>query len=402
MSALFNKKQKFTLAAVAVSLCGCLIIGEIGIRLYHLSNGRQRFVWRPDRFLGYVHTPRNAFEHRYTEEERVTVQHRTNAFGFIGDDIKVKKEEGTYRVLVLGDSFTEAIQAPDDDNFCARLQNLLNGLPGRNFQKAEVINAGVSGYSPLNYYLVYERELSRFEPDLILVQIFANDVFEDNEATAKSLLDENGLPLLTNRYFSEKYWEHPPVERKTFNGNPLGYRVQRFLTDHSRLFEYFYVKFYNMRKASAFHQEKTRENQFGTGWQFFILDPDHVLSKDEAFREKAWGQTQKYLSALNAQADRHHARLMLFYMPMEVQLDLDHYGEHVSQYIQQRMGTYFNDLLGGFAARNNIPFHDLLEDFESNKSEGLYLSRDGHLTPAGHQVVARSLFRYIIQNSLLQ
>lgn len=402
MGKIVSKNKKFIAVTVILVILICLAAAEAGIRVYHLTCDRQRFVWLPDRFLGYVHSSNNRFKHHYTEGTRVIVAHRTNTFGLLGEDIRQKKGKGTFRILVLGDSFTEAIQVPDDQNFCGRLQSLLNGLPGKPYEKIEVLNAGVSGYSPLSYYLTYTRELSRLEPDLILVQLFANDVFEDNEATAKSLLDEEGLPLQTHRYFTEQYWQHPPVARKDFNGRPAGYRVMKFLIDHSRLIEYFYVKLYNTQKASAFHQKMIRQDQFGTGYQFFILDPQHVLSQNEAFRAKAWGTTQKYLLALRDEAQRRQSQLVLFYIPIEAQLVLDRYGEHVSLYIQKQMGTYFDDLLSSFAWEHNIRFLDLLNDFESHKNEVLYLNRDGHLTAAGHRVAARALFQYILQSGLVK
>ncbi|MCK5082117.1 MAG: hypothetical protein KAR31_04340, partial [Candidatus Omnitrophica bacterium] len=379
-----GKKRKFTVAAAILVFVVCFILAESGIRIYHLTCDRQRFIWLPDEFLAYVHSGNNTFQHHYTEGERITVEHKTDSFGFLSDAIIIKKDKDTFRVLVLGDSFTEAIQVPRDKNFCGRLQYLLNNYSGRKYKKAEVLNAGVSGYSPLNYYLYFKRELARFEPDLVLVQLFANDVFEDNTARAKSLLDENGLPLKTHRYFSQKYFDHSPVEAKAFNNNPLGYRLKRFLIDKSRAFEYFYVKFYNMQKASDFNQKMIRVKQYGTGYQFFMLDPDHVLSKDDDFREKSWGYTQKYLLALKEEVESRGAEFRMVYIPMEVQLKLDRYGEHVSLYIQKHMGTYFNDLLDDFSRSNDIRFLDLLGDFENNKARGLYFSRDGHLTEAGH------------------
>ncbi|MBN1869837.1 MAG: SGNH/GDSL hydrolase family protein [Candidatus Omnitrophica bacterium] len=396
-----NRKRKFAVVTAVIVVIACALMAEVGIRVYHRACDRERFIWLPDEFLGYVHSANNRFQHHYTEQEKHTVRHRTNAFGFLGDDVVVEKDEETFRILVLGDSFTEALQVASDQNYCGRLRFLLNHDPAKRYKKIEVINTGVSGYSPLNYYLYFKRELTRFKPDLVLVQLFANDVFEDNTARAKSLLDEQELPLKTERYFSEKYFNHPLVQRKDFNENPFGYRLKRLLIDHSRAFEYFYVKFYNRQKASAFNQRTIRLDQYGTGYQFFILDPRHILSRDEAFRDKAWGYSQKYLLALKKEVESQGAQLSLFYMPMEVQLQLERYGTHVSLYIQEHMGTYFNDLLKGFAREHGIPFLDLLDDFEQNKDKGLYLSRDGHLTENGHQVAAQALFRYIIQNGLL-
>ncbi|MCK5013746.1 MAG: SGNH/GDSL hydrolase family protein [Candidatus Omnitrophica bacterium] len=396
-----SKKGKFAVTTVFFVLAVCFILAESGIRIYHLTCDRERFVWLPDQFLAYVHSGNNTFKHHYTEKERITVEHKTNSFGFLSDEITVEKDKDTFRVLVMGDSFTEAFQVPGSKNFCGRLQDLLNNYPEKKYKKVEVLNTGVSGYSPLNYYLYFKRELARFEPDLVLVQLFANDVFEDNTAKAKSLLDENGLALKTNRYFSQEYFNHPAVKTEDFNGNPFGYRLKRFLIEKSRAFEYFYVKFYNTRKASDFNQKMIRVDQYGTGYQFFMLDPGHVLSKDEAFREKAWGYTQKNLLALKKEVEGQKAELRMFYIPMEVQLKLDRYGEHVSLYVQKHMGTYFNDLLDDFSRKNNIRFLDLLENFENNKAKGLYLSRDGHLTETGHEIAAETLFNDIINDDLL-
>ncbi len=238
------------IATIGIALVACFIMAEIGIRIYHLTSDRQRFIWLPDEFLAYVHSANNTFKHHYTEEEKVTVEHKTNAFGFLGENITAEKDKGTFRILILGDSFTEALQVPSEENFCGRLQRLLNDHPDKKHKKIEVINAGVSGYSPLNYYLTFQRELTKFKPDLVLVQLFANDVFEDNTARAKSLLDEHELPLKTHRYFVKKYYDHPAVKNEDFNSNPIQYRLRRFLIEQSRAFEYFYVKFYNRNKKS--------------------------------------------------------------------------------------------------------------------------------------------------------
>lgn len=395
------QKRKFIIATMALVLVACFILAEAGIRVYHMTCDRQRFVWLPDDFLAYIHSAGNQFKHHFSEEERITVSHQTNAFGFLNGPVTVQKGADTLRVLVLGDSFTEALQVPREKNYSGLLEQRLQEHAGREFRKVEVLNAGVSGYSPLNYYLSFKRELGRFKPDLVLVQIFANDVFEDNTARAKSLSDQEGLPLKTHRYFVPEHFDHPPIRREEFDNNPIGYRTKRFLIEHSRAFEYFYVKFYNMRKASAFHQKMIREPQYGTGFQFFILDPNHVLSRDVDFRNQAWAYTQKLLLALKNEVEKQGSQFALFYMPMEVQLDLDQYGTHVSLYMREHMGRYFNEMLAQFSRENNVRFLDLLDDFERNKGQGLFLDRDGHLTESGHLVAADSLFHYIKENNLI-
>ena len=91
----------------------------------------------------------------------------------------------------------------------------------------------------------------------------------------------------------------------------------------------------------------------------------------------------------------------MFYVPLEGQLDLEHYGDHMRLYTTTRIGDSFNGLLREFTQKNNIPFLDLLPEFERHKLEGLYLNRDGHLTEQGHQLAAGTLFDHLQQHHLV-
>lgn len=395
------KKIKFIVMTVILVILACLLIAEGVIRIYHWTDDRQRFIWLPDEISAYVHSANNTFKFHFTEQKRITAEHRTNRYGFLGPDIVVPKGERTRRVLVLGDSITEALQVDRRHNYTGLLEEYLNNYPDGKTRHVEVINAGVSGYSPLNYYLNFKRQYARLKPDLVIVQLFANDVFEDHTARAKSILDENGLPLKTGRYFQEDIFRHPPVDRATFDDNPLRYRVLRFLIEKSRFAEYMYVKIYNLKKASRFHQGMIRKDEFGTGYQFFINDPGSVLSRKPGFREEAWRYTQQLLLALREEVVRSGSAFMLLYVPMEAQLKLDQYGVHMQLYATGHLGPVFNAMLAWFSGEHGIHYLDLLEPFETQKHRGLYLNRDGHMTENGHALAAEQLYEYVIANDLL-
>ena len=82
------------------------------------------------------------------------------------------KPEGTYRIGVVGDSFTFAPYMQYTDTFAFKLQELLNvsnsGAP------AEVINYGVPAYSATHEVSVVEKAINE-GADLILLQITLND-----------------------------------------------------------------------------------------------------------------------------------------------------------------------------------------------------------------------------------
>jgi lysophospholipase L1-like esterase len=88
------------------------------------------------------------------------------------------KPAGTYRILLLGDSFIEATQVQADEMIARRLEVALNqGAPNR----VEVINAGVGGYSTGQELLLLEEEGVKYEPDLVVLFFFSgNDLSNNN------------------------------------------------------------------------------------------------------------------------------------------------------------------------------------------------------------------------------
>jgi len=395
-----RKKRAFIIITVFLVIIVNLLIAEVVIRIYHHTCDRQRFIWIPDNYLGYVHTPHNRFLHHYTEQERFSIAHKTNSFGLLSEEISLEKPADTFRIIVMGDSYTEALQVSDDKNYCRQLQDLLNsrGMPTN--KKVEVLNAGVSGYSPLMHYLYFQRELAHLKPDMVIVQLFANDVYEDNETRARSIMSEEGLPLKISRYFLEKHY-NKVVRADTFDANSPAYRLTKFFINKSRFFEYMYVKIINVRKQSAFHQKMVRTRDFTNGYQFFILNPEHMLTQDEAFRARTWGNTQHYLLALKGLVEDSQAQFMIFYIPMEMQLKLDKYGRHGLLYVSGFRGSYFNNMIKEFTQKNDIAFLDLLPSFKSNKMLGLYLDGDGHLTESAHAIAAGTLFSYLADNAMV-
>ena len=129
------------------------------------ANARLRFRKAEDTLLGYEHRPGPGI----------------NVFGNYDRDYSLKKPKGTFRILVLGDSITEA------GGYVKRLEYLLNSS-GLN-KKFEVWNCGVGGYGIKQYWGYLESKGSRFSPDMIIVGFCLND-FDDFTVVLPP--DENG------------------------------------------------------------------------------------------------------------------------------------------------------------------------------------------------------------------
>jgi hypothetical protein len=162
-----------TLGVVGVVAAGG--VAEIVLRLtaYHAQ-----FV-QPDATIGYVLAPR--FERRdlFSEHPGSTMVFRTNNLGLRRDgDTAVPKPADTRRVLVLGDSQSEGI-VENRETYSAGVERRLNAAPFAGATRVEVLNAAVSGYSPVLEYLWWQERGRALQPDLIVLALYVgNDVAE--------------------------------------------------------------------------------------------------------------------------------------------------------------------------------------------------------------------------------
>lgn len=119
----------------------------------------------------------------------------TNNRGFRNrDDIDYEKPAGLYRVLALGDSHTQGYEVRQDHTYAAVLERYLIA----HGKTAQVINAGVSGYSTAEALAFLENEGLRYQPDAIVLGFFANDL-EDNLKAGLFRLNDEGV-LVPDRY----------------------------------------------------------------------------------------------------------------------------------------------------------------------------------------------------------
>ena len=127
------------------------------LKITDLTNGE---VVRPDPLL------RNYF-----------VKYNFNALGCRGQDVPIPKPSNTFRILLLGDSFTLGRGVHEKDTFAAKLEEMLNKKKksiASEF-KYEVVNCGVSGFNTKDERLFYTLFGSEYEPDVVLIVMTWND-----------------------------------------------------------------------------------------------------------------------------------------------------------------------------------------------------------------------------------
>ncbi len=112
--------------------------------------------------------------HRYRDGTRYEV--RINEHGFADRPRDISK--GGLRIALLGDSTVQFWEAPAGERGHQRLQDLLG-------DRAEVMNFGVRGYGLDQSYVLYTDVVRRFRPDIVVLHICINDVWDHARQTDK-------------------------------------------------------------------------------------------------------------------------------------------------------------------------------------------------------------------------
>src|ERR687893_498861 len=87
---------------------------------------------------------------------------RTNAERQRGPAVPFERTPGTFRILVLGDSFVEAAQVAEHERFVDRLREILNAAGGP--VRYEVVDGGCGGWGAVQQLLYLQEEGPRYKP----------------------------------------------------------------------------------------------------------------------------------------------------------------------------------------------------------------------------------------------
>jgi hypothetical protein len=171
------KRVLVSLALVAISTLLALGLGELAVRALYKDQTVMFPRYHTDyRYGAYTLRgirPNARFRHTSVDGSWEFV---TNSKGLRDRrEFAYEKPSGTLRVLSLGDSHTQGYEVRQDATYSAVLERYLV----RHGVRAQVLNAGVSGFSTAEALAFLENEGYKYEPDVVVLGFYAND-FEDN------------------------------------------------------------------------------------------------------------------------------------------------------------------------------------------------------------------------------
>jgi hypothetical protein len=286
------------------------------------------------------------------------------------------KPSGTYRIMVMGDSFMEGLQVPYDSLFSAHLARELTARSGRS---VEVINAGVSGWGQddeLRYLTEYGLA---YHPDLVLiVMTLHNDIGDNLRQTWHTL---KGDTLVTQRV--------RPMPLTTY----AEIQVKAFIATRSQL----YQLWRRFRHRSEIRQITRNLNT--QVLQLFQVPPPEKMAYGMRLTDHLLGAIRDTVTATGG-------RMAVVLLPLKPQLSDTAFAALVAQAGLPDSAMQLDRPqaeLRQAGQRLNLPVIDLLPDFRTrvaSDSTSLYLEWDGHWNSAGHAFAAQATVQRLLSDSV--
>jgi len=201
-----------TLALLAFGVVSALIVGEIAVRIVLRAPFLPIIPLEPyvDNAVLYRKSPTRRYELRPGVDQVVDaaqIRIRINDAGFRDDiDYVEDKPAGTFRIVVLGDSFTFAGKVPLAQTMPKLLEAQLRRADRS--RRYEVLNLSVPGYGSDQQAVALEESGLRYHPDLVLVAFVLNDARPPGQLVpAAARLPESTRRILKRSYLVRYFYD---------------------------------------------------------------------------------------------------------------------------------------------------------------------------------------------------
>lgn len=376
------------IARSVVGVAFAFLLVEVGVRVLHLVPDR---FWQPDPKLGVRLVPGKMGW--WTQEEReFVVPVAINAQGLRDVPHTYDKPPNTIRVLVLGDSFVEAMHVPLEEVFTRRLERLLNGVGAS--RKVEVIAAGVSGWGTASELLWLKEEGRKYRPDIVLLHFYPGNDIKNNspvlEDTLVPVYDTGGRLLYVQSRKSQT-----AVRRGWFAWSKA-YVLLRQLLLRQPLLTHTMARLGLVRVSAK--EGPTLRDGLPLDFGVYRIPPDAVWLE-------AWQYTQRLLAAMHDEVREMGAAFGVVIASSREQTYPVAWERIVATYPAARALSFDLDQpqrwLEQWCQQQSVPYVVLAPAFRATAAspgEPLHFWHDGHWTSAGHRLAAEEIRKFLVAN----
>jgi len=266
-----------------------------------------------------------------------------NSRGLRDDDYFFPKGPDTFRILVLGDSFTfgTGIKNRDDlyTNVLERKLNKSNIFEGK--KRFEVLNGGLQNKITNHWVELLQSEVITFQPDMVVAVFSLRDGCKYSSLMAVFRKTQREI-----KQKNEKLW----------------------LYRHSHLFRFIKNRI-DMKEISR------RHIQAFNSW--YVGSPEQT---------KEWENAKKNLLKMREIASQNNATFLLVIFPILFE-PTDNYPF-----------SPIMDAIQNFAEENDFDYFSLFDSFKGKSGPSLWVSKyDQHPNERGHAIAANAIYSYLFK-----
>jgi hypothetical protein len=339
-----------------LSILLCMLLGEAVLRIffkenivlfprYHTSASYENFIIRKN-------IPRLDYYHTSCEGKWHFI---TNQRGFRNtENYDYPKTPNTIRVLSIGDSHTFGYEVDQDETYSSQIAKNLSS----NSIRAQVMNAGVSGFGTAEELIFLENEGIKYKPDYVILGFFKND-FDDNVRANLFSLQKDSLFLKNNSYL-------PGVKVQDFI---YRFGFIKWLSENSYLYSFIFNSIWDFYKGMSIEDAHSYSKEY-------------AINTKQKVDEYPKRLTVKLLERIYSTCRKSGIQFILVDIP--------------SWEFNGKIESSFNDISGELKE----PICDYLIKYEyvkQNLTQGEILRRKGHhhISAKTHKFIADLCANYI-------
>ncbi len=367
-------------AAVLIGLLVPLLLLEIALRLFGPvlpGNYDTGHYLERHPTLGHFNVP--GFD-GWIKTSEFTTRVTISPLGLRDPRTAYDRPPDVFRVLLLGDSFVEAVQVDASQTVAARLEAALQAQSSR---RVEVVNAGVAGYGTGQEMLLFEQEGVKYDPQVVVVVVFlGNDIGDNSYRHDPQCGEPSSRP--TFELDSERMIRVVPGALPDNRPDPRG-----FLRSCCLLYNVFETGvLLKLNDGPVRDQPEFEDDGRYLVRSLYEKEPDAEM-------ERSWRITERLLGLMRDRVRSENVQLVVVGAPDWLALDPAAWQERMGG-SRAASGRYAPDqpsqMLSEIAGKMGVPYIDLMPALaNASSAEPLYFPVDSHWTPAGHAVVAEAI-----------
>ncbi len=352
-----RKTLVYNLILLIVTISICFIIGEVVFRYVYSFEFSLERENQLSEYGVFDKTPNFKFLYKRPGEEFAQVV-ETNSKGLRDYEYDYKKPKDTYRVAMVGDSFTEGYQVGFNQSIPKVTEVAL-----QEEGKYEVINFGHGGFGFLPLAVIIEEKITDFNPDMVILVFFVGN-------------DYTKLTTGAYKSFPEEFWDpekHEELKKEVY-GNSLKLKISSFLRRHS-------VLYYVYKRTFVFKNSVHNPNE---DYLAYEKEYDEQLTKNVEI-------TEKIFSFLQQDLEKRDIKFVVVLLPAKEQI----VGTMPKEYELLKPQRIVKEML----EERDIAYLDLYPTIrDAQKINNTYWKVDAHLNEYGYEVAGKEIAEFMLKN----